>query len=101
MSTGGCRFLRFLPLLALALSGCAYDAECVTADCKLAADVLAHLNQDNSLKTDHLRVSSQDHVVYLDGIVDTQREYFSAEEIARQVPLVERVVNNIGVMNVR
>jgi hypothetical protein len=101
MSSGKGRLLPLLPLLALAVAGCANDEVCVTADCKLAAAVLAHLREDNSLKTDRLRVQAEGHVVYLYGLVDTEREYLSAEQMARQVPLVEKVINNIGILNVR
>lgn len=48
---------------------------------------------------DLLRVQVSNHVVYLNGIVDTWVEYYDAETAARAVPGVVRVVNKLAISN--
>ena len=94
-------WLSLLPLLA----ACAAAPDCRDAACaeemRIAQAVLARLNEGNALKTDQLRVEVFDHKIYLRGMVDTEREYRAAEEIARATPNVMQVVNALGVRNYR
>lgn len=48
-----------------------------------------------------IRVQTWNHVVYLDGVVDSGLEIDTAESIARKVPDVTRVVNSIVVSSAR
>lgn len=83
--------------LALLLTACvSIDS---SADLKLASQVLQSINAHNDLRTDRLHVQTSDGVVFLNGMADSWREYYEAEEIARAVPGVRQVVNKIAVEN--
>lgn len=64
----------------------------LSPDTKITADVQARLNQIADVGSQTL-----DHVVYLNGLVDAGSEKSTAESVAKQVPGVTRVVNNIAV----
>lgn len=83
--------------LALLLAACVSIE--TSADTQLSSQVLRNINSHADLQTDRLRVQASDHVIYLNGMADTWREYYEAEEIARAVPGVLRVVNKIEVNN--
>lgn len=84
-------------VLAIVLASCSI-AE-TSADAQLSSQVLRSINSHVDLRTDRLRVQTSDRVVYLNGMTDTWREYYEAEEVARAVPGVLRVVNKISVEN--
>jgi osmotically-inducible protein OsmY len=89
--------------LALALAACSSPEACgpqnCSADEQLSVQVQRSINAHPALQTDLLRVQVSDHIVYLNGIADTWLEYYEAEEVARAVPGVLRVVNKIAVNN--
>lgn len=84
-------------VLALLLAACISPE--TSADAQLSSRVLHDINSHVDLLTDHLRVQASDHIIYLNGMTDTWREYYEAEEVARAVPGVLRVVNKISVEN--
>ena len=90
-------------VLALLLAACSSSEVCGPQNCgaddQLSSAVLHSINSHLDLKTDLLRVQARDQVVYLNGTTDTWREYYEAEEVARAVPGVARVVNKIAVDN--
>jgi len=88
-------------VVSLVIAGCAGAGDCDGKDCALAASVLARLNDSSALKGDHLQVQSIGGVTYLHGIVDSFVEYYMAEEIAAKTPGVTKVVNMLGLANVR
>jgi osmotically-inducible protein OsmY len=81
-------------ILAGSVAACAAPDE---QDMKLSLDVENSINSHPALKTDLLKVEAADHVVYLNGSTDSWLEYSEAEDIARAVPGVLRVVNKIAV----
>ena len=99
-----------LPAAALAivwlavLLGCAvyktYE-KCGFAGCpddqRITRDVQALLNQHPALEPPNLiAVQTLDHVVYLNGLVDTDLERQLVESVAARAKGVTRVVNSIG-----
>jgi osmotically-inducible protein OsmY len=90
-------------VLAMALTACSSPETCgpqnCSADAQLSSQVLHTLNTYPALQVDLLRVQAMDRVVYLNGGVDTVGEYYEAQEVARAVPGVLRVVNKIEVRN--
>jgi BON domain len=74
-------------------SGCPGDAQ-------ITAAVQVQIRTHPALRPpDDIGVQTLDHVVYLSGLVDTDREKDIAEAAARGVPGVTRVVNSISVRN--
>lgn len=98
---------RFVPVLAVlcALAGCASDDSCADRPCtpdeKLVEAVKASIHQHPALVTDTLRVQAHGDVVYLYGIVSTDRELFEVAEAAKATPGVKTVVNLCSVENGR
>jgi osmotically-inducible protein OsmY len=89
-------------LILVGVSGCAEFRKCGPEGCpsdqKITANVQTRLNQHPEFgPPDSIEVQTLDHVVYLNGLVDVGLERRTAESIAKQVPGVERVVNNIAV----
>jgi osmotically-inducible protein OsmY len=67
-------------------------------DAGITADVRARFNRHAVLQPPNLlSVQTLDHVVYLNGLVDTDLEREIAESVAREAPGVRRVVNSIGI----
>jgi osmotically-inducible protein OsmY len=99
--------LKLLCALAIALflvgaSGCAEFRECGPEGCpndqKITANVQARLNQQPDLgPPGSITVQTVNRVVYLNGLVDVGLEKRNAESVAKQVPGVSQVVNNIAV----
>ena len=100
------RFARFpgavaaMVWLAL-LPGCAAYEKCGLAGCpddrRITRDVQALLSQHPALGPPNLiDVKTLDHVVYLNGLVDTDLESQTAESVAAGARGVARVVNSIG-----
>jgi osmotically-inducible protein OsmY len=98
--------LAFVLVFMRALPGCAEYRQCRLEGCppdtKITADVQARLNQITDVgSTDSIKVQTLDHVVYPNGLVDAGSEKSTAESVAKQVPGVTRVVNNIAVSHSR
>jgi osmotically-inducible protein OsmY len=88
-------------VLATALPACAAYRKCGFAGCpgdaRITAEVRALVRQHPSLEAPNtVHVQTLDHVVYLDGQVDTEVERSLAESIARGVAGVRRVVNSMN-----
>jgi osmotically-inducible protein OsmY len=83
-------------LLASALVACASPS---SEDVKLSSDVRRAIDIHPALQVDQLRVQAADRVVFLNGTVDTWIEYYDAENAARSVPGVARVVNKLAINN--
>ena len=87
-------------LLSGALPGCATFNRCGLGVCpddaKITADVEARLRQDTvTAPANSIYVSTTNHIVYLNGIVDTRGEKAQAETDARKTAGVTDVVNAI------
>jgi len=87
---------RYLTVLALAvvMAGSVYargDGE----DEKLRAEVQKQIDDRPSLKFYGISVRTVDHVVYLEGLVDTNFDRSQAEAIARAVPGVKKVYDKL------
>lgn len=81
-------------VLAVSVAAC---AAADPKDTKLSSDVERSINSHPALLADVLHVQAANHVVYLNGAADSWVEYYEAEEAARAVPGVLRVVNKIEV----
>src|SRR5713226_8097448 len=93
--------LAFTLVLTGALPGCAAYRECgfggCPGDAEITAEVRALFDQHPVLEPPNLlEVQTLDHVVYLNGVVDTDLERQTAESIAHQAKGVTKVVNSIG-----
>jgi osmotically-inducible protein OsmY len=67
-------------------------------DTQITEAVEQAIAQHPDLKApNQIYVDTRDHVVYLSGVVDNSLVTEHAEQIARQVPGVVRVVNTIAV----
>jgi len=89
-------------ILAGALAGCATYAKCgikgCAGDAKVTANVHALLDRHPELGPPNaIDVQTLDHVVYLDGFVNTGFERRIAESLAQEVPGAARVVDLIAV----
>lgn len=96
---------HWLPIVAIAM---ALTAGCKTMtgqtagqnvdDASITASVKSHLATQERVGTlTQINVSTVANTVYLSGIVKSTQEKQRAEEIARQVDGVKRVVNNLEV----
>jgi osmotically-inducible protein OsmY len=88
-------------VLASALPGCAAYKKCgfggCPGDAEITAEVRALFDQHPVLEPPNLLdVQTVDHVVYLNGVVDTDAQRLMAESIAHQAKGVTKVVNSIG-----
>jgi osmotically-inducible protein OsmY len=93
--------LAFTLVLASALPGCAAYRKCgfggCPGDAEITAEVRALFDQHPVLEPPNLlEVQTVDHVVYLNGVVDTDAQRLMAESIAHQAKGVTKVVNSIG-----
>jgi len=93
--------LAFILGLTGALPGCAAYTQCGLGGCpgdaQITAQVRALLGQHPALEPPNLlEVHTLDHVVYLNGVVDTDLERQMAESVAHEAKGVRRVVNSIG-----
>jgi|HubBroStandDraft_6_1064221.scaffolds.fasta_scaffold1541212_1 osmotically-inducible protein OsmY len=89
-------------LLIGLLDGCAAERKCgfdsCTDDQKITAAVRTIFDQHPDLGPPAaIQVQTQNHIVYLNGLVGEGLERDAAASLARQVPGVARVENNIGV----
>jgi osmotically-inducible protein OsmY len=90
--------------LANAVAGCAAYEKCgfqgCPGDAQLSAEVQALIAQHPALQPPNLiYVQTLDHVVYLNGMVNTGAERLLAEAVARTAPGVRRVVDSITESN--
>lgn len=84
------------------LAGCATFEKCGFAGCagdaQITAAVQALFDKHPALQPPNdLSIQTLDHVVYLNGFVDTGMEQILAQEVAMEAPGVVRVVNSIAV----
>lgn len=88
-----------LAVMLAALGGCAAYQKCgangCEGDAKITSDVKTQFAREPTLVM--LKVQTVDHVVYLYGLVDTDLQRETAEDLAAGVPGVTRVVNSIGI----
>lgn len=66
-------------------------------DRQIAEQVRSALADDLRLSASDLHVACRDRVVYLSGVVDVLAEKTQAEELARRIPGVQEVENNLTV----
>jgi osmotically-inducible protein OsmY len=90
----------------LALGGCATVGTCERNRCAedqaITARVRSLFDQHPAIETPNIvSVETIDHIVYLDGLVDTPYQKVLAGSLAAQVDGVTRVVNMIGLSNNR
>lgn len=86
---------------AAALSGGAY-ANYVgesTDDAQVRAAVQKQIDEQPTLKFDNISVRSFDHVVYLNGLVESRTERHQAIDIAAAVPGVKKVYSSLALNN--
>jgi osmotically-inducible protein OsmY len=88
-------------VLTGALPGCAAYKKCgfggCPGDAEITAEVRALFDQHPALEPPNLlEVQTLDHVVYLNGLVDTDTQRLMAESVAHQAKGVTKVVNSIG-----
>ena len=89
--------------LALAFSGLvsvasAQDAA-MSPDETITAHVKASIAQHTDLKVNRVTVSTQDGIVYIRGMVDTNAEKQDLESIAKNTSGVKKVVNEATINN--
>jgi len=83
-------------LTASAIAAPTAFAQDQTADAAETAAVQAAIDQDVYLRIDRVHVQTIDGVVYLQGVVDSQATAEHAEELARTVPNVGKIVDALG-----
>lgn len=82
-------------IVAGALNGCATTSP---SDEKITANVKSSIDQHPDLgPPGAIQVQTQDHVVYLNGLVGDGLERDTAESVARQTPDVTKVVDSVAV----
>ena len=81
-------------VLAAVMAGNAY-AKGAGEDEKIRAEVQKQIDERPSLKFYGVSVRTVDHVVYLEGLVDTNFDRSQAEAIARAVPGVTKVYDKL------
>jgi osmotically-inducible protein OsmY len=78
-------------------SGAAFAQD--SEDTQIQAAVRKQLNELPSLRFYNITVQSDDHVVYLEGLVSTRVERSEAVAVARGVPGVQKVYNELALDN--
>jgi osmotically-inducible protein OsmY len=100
--TGKSRWIAMLMLSGL-LSACASFDKCgfsgCTGDEAITLAVKERLNNSPAYKGDLLRVQTLDGVVYVNGLVSSDYEYFELVGFLKGIPGVTKVVNNTGVQS--
>jgi osmotically-inducible protein OsmY len=89
-------------VLAAGLAGCATYEKCglkgCTGDAEVTANVRAMFERHSELNgAGPIEVQTLDHVVYLNGFVNTGLDRSIAESLAQEVPGAARVVDSIAV----
>jgi len=90
--------LASVVVLATVVSGSAYAQSAGEGgdDAQIRAAVLQQIDDRSELKFDNIAVRSVDHVVYLEGLVDTRVDQEEAATIAAAVPGVTKVYNELA-----
>jgi len=78
------------------ISGCATAID-PRLDARIEAEVKARLVAEKDANLTQLGVTSERAVVYLSGSVESSDQKARAEELAKSVPGVKRVVNRLGI----
>ncbi len=90
-------------ILTCACCGCANSPVCDVPACKedaaISTEVRSLLRQYAALDPSSVHVETQNHVVYLYGIADTEFEWQEAQVVVGDAKGVVRVVNLMGVNN--
>lgn len=89
--------IRQLSVLVLAavLSGAALARMDSGEDARLRHAVLSEIDAHPALRIYHIGVHSDNGVVYLEGIVGTRIDRNEARDVARSVPGVRKVYNDL------
>jgi osmotically-inducible protein OsmY len=82
-------------MLAAAMAGGAY-AKADGEDAKISAEVQKRIDERPSLRFYNISVRTFDHVVYLEGLVDTNFDRSQTEAITRTVPGVTKVYDKLS-----
>jgi len=85
-----------------ALHGCVSTTQCASEECKkdakITADIKERLKEHRELGgPNSVYVQTRGGTVYLTGQVATDLQRQTAEQVARQVPGVDEVVNSIAI----
>jgi osmotically-inducible protein OsmY len=91
-------------MLVVASTGCASYRACPGSECTADDDTTAAVDAAIVQNTDlgppsQIEVSTFNHVVYLDGIVDTEYQRSEAEAIAGRSDHGAKIVNSIALSN--
>jgi osmotically-inducible protein OsmY len=83
------------------VSGCAIEGAMQESpgDEKITADIQSQFNQRFDFEPNAITVQTDNHVVYLSGLVASGIEAADAEAITDKVPGVERVESDVAVEN--
>ena len=86
---------------ALSTSGCAQMfGRCDSSDCaedaRIRAEVQKQMDESPSLRFFSIHVEAHNQAVYLEGLVDTRVDRNNATDLARAVPGVKMVYNELG-----
>lgn len=88
--------IGLLAVIMLTLPGCAAIVD-AREDARIEAEVKARLVAERNANLTRLGVTSTEAIVRLTGAVESAGEKARAEAIAKEVPGVKRVVNNLEV----
>jgi osmotically-inducible protein OsmY len=93
-------------LVAVLSAGACADftgGQCASTECaddaKIQAEVKRQIDERSSLRFFNINVRTVNRVVYLEGLVDTNVDRGLAKEIARAVPDVKAVYDNLNLNN--
>ncbi len=105
-STKRLRLTALVVTVCGALSACSvvdFLEECRSSDCagdaKIQAAVQKEIDAHPNLKSDPLYIQTIDHVVYLNGLVDTEFERQQLISLAQKVPGVKEVIDKLGIQD--
>ncbi len=106
VSSKSVRAVALVLALGGILSACSvvdFLEKCRSSDCagdaKIQAAVEAQVAAHPNLRPDYLYIQTIDHVVYLNGLVDTEFERRQLVSLAEKVPGVEQVIDKLGIMD--
>jgi len=87
-------------VVLLTSTACSSTPPCLSGDCNADAAISKAVKHQLALiailPEDQVTVQSVDHIVYLSGLVDTERDLIDAGQRAAGVPGVKKVVNNLA-----
>jgi osmotically-inducible protein OsmY len=87
LCTGGCAGM---------FGRCDSSASDCAEDARIKAEVQKQLDESPSLKFYSIHVETHNQAVYLEGLVDTRVDRNNAMDVARAVPGVKMVYNELG-----